>query len=94
METNSIQLLESFPLVSIIVPYYGPTHKWFILLSTFWRSSREMLDKNYKVFRRIMIKYWSEVAISDTRFLINFPPWDLLRLNFSKVQIRRNIVIL
>ena len=33
MEKNRIPILEDFALISNIIPYYGPTHKGFLLLS-------------------------------------------------------------
>ena len=83
MENNKILLLENFPLVTVIMPYYNPTHKWFLLLSSFSVGSRRTLDKNYKIFRRLMIQYSSELNYCSKDFVTKLAPWDLFRLNLN-----------
>ena len=57
MESYSIPILESLPIVSIMMPYYGFSHETFILLSAVWTNSRHNLINHYWEFRRYMLQY-------------------------------------
>ena len=64
MEENRIAIFENFALTSVIMPYYGPTHKMFLMLSSFWVGSRKKLDEYYKEFIEIMKVYCLVVEIN------------------------------
>ena len=76
METYKIKLLENFGLISKIMPYYGPTHKSFLLLSALWVKSRKKLNEYFNEFKKIMLKYWAEIKFTSHTYS-TFPPWDL-----------------
>ena len=79
MEISRIHILESFPLVSIVMPYYGATHKMFLLLSEFSKQTRLILIDYYNEFRRHMFDYNQKrwITIKDLSKLCI--PWDLFK---------------
>ena len=83
---GKILLLENFGLISVTMPYYGHTHKGFLLLSKLWVKTRMKLDEFYVEFRRHMIPYWWEIELNDHKYSRPFPPWDLFRLNFMPIN--------
>ena len=84
MEKYRISILESFPLVSIVMPYYGYTHRMFLVLSELSQKSRCMLISNYKEFRRYMSVYClgKEICIFQLSKLTL--PFDLFKFNVLK----------
>ena len=75
-------ILGSFSLASVIMPYYGPTHQSFLVLSTLSSKSRKKLDDYYPEFRRLMAKFWAEIQISSLPDGKQFPPFDMFKLDF------------
>ena len=65
MESTRIHLLEKLSLCSIVLPYL-PTHRSFLILSSFSSKSREMLEQNYQLFLRLMRRSCLNVAIRST----------------------------
>ena len=101
MERSHIAILESFPLISVIIPYYGFTHWGFLLLSALSRKTRSILMENYKVFRRIMLQYSKERKIEDNGewSLLVLLPADLFRFNIrisaeKLIELARTVVLL
>ena len=82
-----ISWLESFWLISIIMPYYGHTHEAFLVLSKLWVNSRKKLDEYYPEFRMYMAKYCFEIHFYGIKYAEEFPPWDLFRLKFTTSSI-------
>ena len=80
MESRKIKIFESFALISVVMPYYGPTHQAFIILSSLWARSRWKLDQYYDAFRRLMIRNAREVLIYDKQKNLWSLPSDLFRL--------------
>ena len=56
MESKSINVLTSFPLISELIPYYSTKATAFILLSSFSKDTRTNFSKHYAEFRRLNIK--------------------------------------
>ena len=54
MENKQIRILERFDVISITMPYYGSTHKSFLLLSALSPASRSKLDEFYQEFINII----------------------------------------
>ena len=50
MERSKIPMLSRFDLISHIMPYYGQTHRAFLLLSGLCSETREKLDEFYDEF--------------------------------------------
>ena len=67
MESISIPILMNFPLISVLMPYFGFTHQIFILLSSLSVGTRSKLIERYSEFRKFMLKYSKviEVKIED-----------------------------
>ena len=57
MESLSIDLLEKFGTSLAIVPYFGPAHQSFLLLSKLNRKSRKMLDDNFEGILNWLIQW-------------------------------------
>ena len=51
MESIKITILQNFALISKIMPYFGYTHKWFILLSRLSSNTRDKLYEFYNEFK-------------------------------------------
>ena len=72
MERSKISIFESFALISIVMPYYAPTHKAFLMLSSLYYGSRNKLDEYFDEFINIMRKYSIIIIINRTEGLIRF----------------------
>ena len=48
MMSSRISLLEWFSTCTLVMPYFGPTHKSFLLLSQLSKGSRKMLDEFFE----------------------------------------------
>ena len=85
MEISHIHILESFPLVSIVMPYYGATHKMFLLLSEFSKQTRLILIDYYNEFRRYMFDYNQKrwITIKDLSKLCI--PWDFFLIHYRRL---------
>ena len=94
MESNYIQIIENLPLISVIMPYYGYTHRAFLVLSELSKRSRTALIKNYKIFRRIMLKFSMvmEISIQDLEELII--PLDMFKCKIDEFSSENEILSL
>ena len=85
MEWSKIPMLQRFDTISHVMPYYGHTHKAFLLLSSLCSASRCKLDEYYKEFVHWMSKNWIKiVAILDIKCLIL--PSDLFIMDALEIQ--------
>ena len=78
MERSKIPMLSRFDSISHIMPYYGKTHRAFLLLSGLCSETREKLDEFYDEFVTCMKEYWmyaNEDKWNKSRYL--FLPGDL-----------------
>ena len=71
MESSYIPILESFPLLSVIAPYFGSSDKCFIVLSKLSVCIRNNLIKHYPEFRRFMLGYTKTLKNQDEGTLEN-----------------------
>ena len=78
-----ITILENFWITSIIMPFYGKTHKMFLLLSSLYSGSRHKLNEFYPEFRKWMRDYWLEITIDSDTLQNLFLPSDLFWLTIS-----------
>ena len=83
MESRRIPILENFALISVIMPYYGPTHKMFLVLSSFSTKSRDKLDEYYEEFRNAMAKHSLKIRIVDCKLATWQLPCDLFMFKFA-----------
>ena len=79
---NKAYIFYSFALTSVTMPYYGSTHKVFLLLSSLCTKSRMKLDEFYEEFRKIMAEFSKEIDINDMNSNLLALPWDLFKFNF------------
>lgn len=49
-------ILWNLPLCSNILPYYGYTHSWILMLLQMWRASRSFCFKNMDILVKIILK--------------------------------------
>ena len=77
MENDRVNILDSFAIISKIMPYYGWTHKYFLVLSQLWSSTRSKLDEFYHEFRMIKEKSLFHLKISSLNIDKLFFPNDL-----------------
>ena len=94
MEKAKINLFNNFGIISVIMPYFGNTHKWFLLLSSLWCASRRKLDEYYEEFRKIMIRYSLEFDIQDDDMEKILLPNDLFRFNIVNLKLFYTKIIL
>ena len=87
MERIYIKILESFPLISKVMPYYAWTHRMFLLLSEVSKKTRLILIKNYTLFRRIMLEYSMEKSIDIKKLLMLNIPYDLFKFNIKNSNV-------
>ena len=82
MENLTIPIFNRFSAIWEIMPYYGPTHKVFLMLSTLWSATRRKLINNYDAFIYAMKGYWTWLSIEQQRDLrLLFLPNDLFEIN-------------
>ena len=82
MERSKIPMLSRFDLISHIMPYYGQTHRAFLLLSGLCLETREKLDEFYDEFVTRMKEYWAYFDITSTSRLTQlFLPNDLFEFD-------------
>ena len=74
MESLSIDLLEKFGTSLAIVPYFGPAHQSFLLLSKLNRKSRKMLDDNFEGILNWLIRYSACLTLNrENEGIFNLP---------------------
>ena len=76
-------VLDTFALISNIIPFFGYTDQAFILLSCLCRKTRDLLDEYYVAFRLIMTENWYTIEISEENYNNFLLPWDLFKFKFS-----------
>ena len=78
MERSKIPMLSRFDAISHIMPYFGQTHRAFLLLSSLCSETREKLDEFYDEFVAHMKENWTYIlAFSANQQTQKFPPNDL-----------------
>ena len=82
MEFRVVPFYEKFGVLSILMPYYDYTHRWFVLLSELCKGSRNNLIDWYEEFAKIMLKY-CQTFYWDYNPRRNFPPCDLFLIVFE-----------
>ena len=85
MEDSRHTILESFPLISNVFPYYSFTHESFLLLWSLSKKTRKVLHKNYEAFRRIMAISSMVIDVKDFNLIGDYARdrLDLFRLKFG-----------
>ena len=79
-----IPILNRFDTISAIMPYYGYSHKSFLLLSSLCTTTRKKLDEFYEAFVYLMRQNLLFVEIKlDLNNL--FLPIDLFGISISKL---------
>ena len=86
MMSYHINLLGKFGTSSLIMPYYGETHKIFLLLSQLDRQSRDMLDGNFDAFLNWMIRNLTCLNIDAYNEEMLLIPWNLFRFSFNLME--------
>ena len=84
MERSKIPMLSRFDLISHIMPYYGQTHRAFLLLSGLCSETRQKLDEFYDEFVTCMTEYWM-LLIRNPKSNLNclFLPNDLFEISIK-----------
>ena len=94
MSSHRILALQRFDTISWIMPYYAPTHKSFLLLSSLCVDTRKKLDEFYVGFVNWMRKYCISVGVESKPTSKNlFLPNDLfeMEITVSKINIKKFI---
>ena len=84
MEKSYCSILDNFTLVSIVMPYYGFTHRMYLVLSALSKRTRMNLHENYKVFRRIMVEYTMEKWVYAQDLHSENLPYDLFKFYIKR----------
>ena len=82
MERSITQMLSRLDSISHIMPYYGQTHRAFLLLSGLCSKTRRKLDEFYYAFVCCMKEYWmfvKKVEWNKSNYL--FLPNDLFEFH-------------
>ena len=95
---SRISLLEKFGTCTVIMPYFGHTHRSFLLLSQLNKGSREMLNEFYEGILNWLIEttIWLRLNYDDQKKIL-FLPWNLFRFDLilnSKVKIESFILLI
>ena len=83
MESEYIRVLESFALVSVIMPYYGYADEIFLVLSSLSVSIRQNLIDFYAEFRNFMLQYSKIKKITIEKLSEMKLPLDLFRFKLK-----------
>ena len=94
MEGSVIPILESFPLISKVMPYYGFTHRMFLVLSILSKHTRSILMKYYKEFRRFMLEYSLEKEVTIENLSHLHLPSDLFKFRIKAITLYNKIDLL
>ena len=82
MERSKIPMLSRFDAISHIMPYYGQTHRAFLLLSSLCSETRSKLDEFYDEFVACMKENWMFFNINSSNKLNQlFIPNDLFEFS-------------
>ena len=84
MYKSKIPMLNRFDAISHIMPYYGQTHRAFLLLSSLCSKTRNKLDEFYDEFVKVMRKYWMQIKV-DSKYSQDhiFLPNDLFEVSLN-----------
>ena len=86
MENPKIPMLSRFDLISHIMPYYGQTHRAFLLLSGLCSETRWKLDEFYDAFVTCMKEYWLVFKVYQSKKLNSlFLPNDLFEFHILSI---------
>ena len=77
MENPKIPMISRFDSISHIMPYYGQSHRAFLLLSSLWKETRCKLDEFYWEFVTCMKEYWMVFKVYQSKLNSLFLPNDL-----------------
>ena len=91
MESSYIPILESFPLLSEVMPYFGSPDKSFIVLSELSLWTRKNLIKHYPEFRRFMLKYSKTLNIAMNELSEMKIPFDLFKFEIDEDELVNGI---
>ena len=82
MLSSRIWLLEKFGTSLVVISYFGPAHKSFLLLSQFNKKSREMMDKKFEGIMNWIVRtsICLKIEVNIKRI---FLPWNLFRFDIS-----------
>ena len=79
-------MLSRFDAISHIMPYYGQTHRAFLLLSSLCSETRDKLDEFYDEFVNHMKENWRYIETYSTKQeTLKFLPNDLFEI-FIELQ--------
>ena len=74
-------MLSRFDAISHIMPYYGQTHRAFLLLSSLCSETRNKLDEFYDEFVIWMKEHWRYIEVYSTEQITSlFMPNDLFQV--------------
>ena len=65
MERSKIPMLSRFDAISHIMPYFGNTHRAFLLLSSLCSETREKLDEFYDEFVTCLKENWTFAEVNQ-----------------------------
>ena len=84
MQRSKIPMLSRFDSISHIMPYFGQTHRAFLLLSGLCSDTRRKLDEFYDEFVTLMKEKWifSELNLSITKSRFSLPN-DLFETSYT-----------
>ena len=86
MERSKIPMLSRFDAISHIMPYYGQTHRAFLLLSGLCSETRSKLDEFYDEFVAWMKENWMLLNINSSNKLNElFLPNDLFQVSIFRL---------
>ena len=85
-----ISLLEKLGVTSIVMSYFGYTHRAFLILTRLSRQSRKMLDQNYDAFMNSMVWNNAHFDIQEDIKLLKLP-WNLFRYS---IKLYNRIILL
>ena len=83
MLSTRIGLLEKFGVSSVILPYFGPVHSSFLILSKLSTKSRIMIDQFYEEILNCMAEYVISYEIWDKNWSMLLLPSDLFRFSIN-----------
>ena len=95
MKRSKIPMLSRFNLISHIMPFYGQTHRAFLLLSGLCSETRCKLDEFYDEFVTCMKENWmlTKVDYMDSKSRL-FLPNDLFVVNIDCGYDRNSIYLI
>ena len=87
MKKTEIPIFTRFDTISIVMPFYAPTHKAFKLLSSLCSSARNKLDEFYEKFISCMRDYSKNVRIESNQSIRKrFVPNNLFEISIERIN--------